>query len=163
MTTPDTDTDTAPDLSPALLAIPLRTTTGATLMLTPQVPAWSSRMDVADAIPELADPSVPTGMRTRLLMALIGILCGGQRNPGDPRNPYPLPIYPRTGDLLTYGADVMDFLMGRWGVITPGAETGTTVFRCALYVRGTLPTEEGVQRARDFTGATGEPSPSGSA
>jgi len=147
----------------ALPPIVLTTETGASITLQPEIPtSWATRMDLGAEAAVLHRQTEPWPVQMRLLMAILGCTCAGQRNPANPRDPSYIPAYTGAGDLRTYGGSVIEVVVGRWRV-APSKESFRQILALLGDICDTLPTEEGVRRAEDFTGATAESSPDGSA
>lgn len=69
--------------------------------------------------------------------------------PGDPK--FSLPKYnPASGDIIGYGAQVMDVLVGKYR-IPPGVRLWTAGRQVLEFVSGSLPREADVEQTADFS------------
>lgn len=123
-------------------------------------------MDLAGEIPLALDDdlqAVPASLRLRVFGAALGLALGGQRLPWvEPTaSRSGVPVYSGDGALRAYGTTVLEALY-RHGMVATQA-TWTAAIHYMLAVQESLPTEEGVRRAQNFTSPAGDGSTPGSA
>lgn len=126
--------------------ITFRRSDGSTFTLTPTMPqAFAARFDLTSVL-----ASNDAAKKGRALTAALGLGLAGQRPASGPGERVAMPVYRNNGEITLYGGTVMEVLAAEWQTV-PDIEFWRACNTLALEIIGSLPSQEGIDAATNFT------------